>query len=100
MPEKGSPSRWYSCLVTFKDFFEREKHVVLNGQSRNFRIRKWIVILLVAIALYFWKGLGTVALTLLVCAALGVCLHFFLRWKTEAWTKSWGPYKRIRLNGE
>ena len=86
--------------MTFKDFFEREKHIVVHGQSRSFRIRKWVIILLIAGVLYVWKGIATVALVLLACGALGVCLHFFLRWKTEAWTKSWGLYKRIRLNGE
>ncbi|OGG69041.1 hypothetical protein A3C20_03535 [Candidatus Kaiserbacteria bacterium RIFCSPHIGHO2_02_FULL_55_25] len=86
--------------MTLKDFYNREKHVALNAQPRNFRIAKWIVIVLVAGVVYAWKGLAAVGIFLLVCAALGTSLHFFLRWKTDAWTKSWGPYKRIRLDGE
>ena len=86
--------------MTFKDFYKREKHVVLNAQSRNFRIVKWIVIVAIAIALYVWKGLLVVLLLLLICAIAGTSLHFFLRWKTVGWTKSWGLYKRIKLDGE
>ena len=86
--------------MTFKDFYEREMHVAMNAQSRNFRIIKWITIVVLASALYAWKGFAVVGTVFLACGALGVCLHFFLRWKTEALTKSWGPYKRIPLNGE
>lgn len=86
--------------MNFKEFFRREKHVALNAQPRGFRIAKWIVILAVAGVLYIWKGIVFVAVLFLVLGIAGTCLHFFLRWKTEAWTKSWGPYKRIPLNGE
>jgi uncharacterized protein YndB with AHSA1/START domain len=86
--------------MSFKDFYKREKHVVINAQSKNFRIAKWAVIILIAIVLYAWKGWFFVAILFVVCAVLGTTLHFFLRWKTEGWTKSWGPYKRIPLNGD
>lgn len=86
--------------MTLKNFYEREVHVAMNAQPRNFRIIKWITIVILGSELYAWKGLAVVGTVLLACGALGVCLHFFLRWKTEAWTKSWGPYKRIPLNDE
>ena len=86
--------------MAFQDFLKREKHVVLNAQSRNFRIAKWIVISIVLLILYEQKGI-VASLSLFVFSAfIGTCLHFFLRYKTEGWTKSWGPYKRIALNDE
>lgn len=86
--------------MTFKKFWAREKHVALHAQSRRFRIIKWIVILIVAATLYWWKGWNAVLVLFLIGAVAGVTLHFFLRYKTDVWTKSWGLYTRIRLNGE
>ncbi len=86
--------------MIFREFIAREKHVALNAQSRKFRIVKWIVILLIATALYRWKGMNAVVTFIAIGAIAGVILHFFLRWKTDEWTKSWGPYTRIPLNGE
>jgi hypothetical protein len=86
--------------MTFKDFFEREKHVALHAQSLRFRIAKYTVIAAIAAGVYFWKGLDAVGLLFLVLTIMALAVHFFFRWKTEAWTKPWGLYKRIRLNGE
>lgn len=76
---------------------EREKHVVIHGQSRRFRVVKYIVISTLFIAcglLSTW----TFACALLVLLALfGVVLHFVFRWKTKAWTVAWGPYKKMDL---
>lgn len=83
--------------MTFKDFWMREKHVALNAQSRRFRIIKWLVILTIAALLYWWKGWIAVVSLTLFCVIAGTTLHFLLRWKTDGWTKSWGPYKRIPL---
>lgn len=86
--------------MTFNDFWRREKHVALHAQPRRFRIAKWIIILALAGALYWWKGwIGAVSL-FLFCAVTGTGLHLFLRWKTKRWTVSWGPYKRIALENE
>lgn len=90
----------YTAHMAFKDFWRREKHVALNAQPRNFRIIKWIVIVLVAALLYLWKGPLVVVVAFLTCCAIGICLHFFLRYKTAGWSKDWGPYKRIQLDGE
>ena len=86
--------------MTFKDFYRREKHVALHAQSWRFRVVKYLVIVAIAAAIYVWKGLGTVGLLFLFLASVGVCVHFFFRYKTHAWTESWGPYKRIPLDGE
>ncbi len=86
--------------MTFKEFFKREKHIVLHGQSRRFRIIKWIVILSLAFLLFKWKGALVVGYTFAALAVLGISLHFLLRWKSKGWTQSWGPYKKIPLNKE
>lgn len=69
--------------MTLKDFIEREKQVVLNAQSRKFRIGKWTVIIALLTFLYFWKGIAIAATVFLACAVGGTSLHFFFRWKTE-----------------
>jgi hypothetical protein len=86
--------------MSFKEFWRRELWVAIHGQSRSFRIKKWIVILVTAALLYYWFGLKTVLITLLVTGLLGLCLHFLLSYLTDHWRKDWGPYKRIKLDGE
>lgn len=86
--------------MSFRAFWKRETHVALHAQSARFRVVKWVVILSGSAALYLWKGFSAVVEVLVFLAVLGVGMHFFLRWKSEGWTKSWGPYKRIRLDGE
>jgi hypothetical protein len=80
-----------------KEWIEREKHVALHAQPTWFRILKYIVILTGLAALVWWKG-WVLAISVLLCLmALGTILHFLLRWKTKAWTQSWGLYKKIDL---
>ena len=86
--------------MNFKDFYKREKHVTLKAQPKNFRIGKWVIIVLVMAGLSMWKGWSLALGVFCASAALGIILHFLMRWKTEGWTKSWGPYKRIPLDGE
>ena len=86
--------------MTLKDFYRKEKYIALHAQSRRFRIVKYSVLLVVAVGVYAWLGLGAVGLLFLLLFLVGICLHFFFRWKTEAWTKSWGLYKRIPFEGE
>jgi uncharacterized membrane protein len=86
--------------MTLKDFYRKEKYIILHAQSRAFRIAKYSVLFAVAVGVYVWMGLGAAGLLLLLLSLAGICTHFFFRWKTEAWTKSWGPYKRIPFEGE
>lgn len=85
--------------MNFNEFIQREKYIALNAQSKKFRIVKWVVILIIAIIVFIWKGPFTDLVFFSSLALLGLSLHFFLRWKTNAWTESWGPYKKIPLNG-
>jgi Flp pilus assembly protein TadB len=86
--------------MTLKDFYRKEKYIALHAQSSRFRIVKYSVLLAVAVAVYMWKGLASVGHLFLVLFIAAICLHFFFRWKTNAWTKSWGLYKRISLDEE
>lgn len=86
--------------MTFKDFYKKEKHIIVHGQSRRFRVIKYIILFGIALGLYVWKGLGITVLLFLFLGIVGIAVHFFFRWKTEGWTKSWGPYKRIPLNDD
>ena len=83
--------------MTFKEFWKREIHVALHAQSTNFRIKKYAVLTVVFAIAYFFGGWGTVLILLIALTILAVVLHFLFRWKTDAWTKSWGPYKSIPL---
>jgi hypothetical protein len=83
--------------MDWKSFWKRETHVAIHAQSWRFRVMKYIVLLALAFGVYVmggWNLLGTVFGILLV---LSNAVHFFFRWKTVAWTKSWGPYKKIEL---
>ena len=77
--------------MSFRDVYEKEKRVVLYGQTRRFRIIKYIVIFLIATIVYAWKGIDTVLWLLLISVVASLCIHFLFRWKTAGWTKSWGP---------
>lgn len=80
-----------------KEWFEREKYVALHAQSRRFRIIKYIVIISLSLIIGLLKG-WILVLELLGCLfVLGITVHFVFRWKTKAWTQSWGPYKKMDL---
>jgi Flp pilus assembly protein TadB len=77
--------------MTLKEFYRKEKYIALHAQSSRFRVVKYCVLLVVAVVVYVWKGLAATGLLFLLLFLAGICMHFFFRWKTEAWTKSWGP---------
>ena len=86
--------------MALKDFYRKEKYIALHAQTRRFRIAKYSVLLVVAVGVYAWMGLNAAGLLLLLLFLAGISTHFFFRWKTEAWTRSWGLYKRIPFEGE
>ena len=83
--------------MTFKEFWKREIHVALHAQSTKFRVKKYAVLAVVFSAAYFFGGWGTVWILLVALTIIAIAIHFFFRWKTSAWTKSWGSYKAIPL---
>jgi hypothetical protein len=80
--------------MSLKEILIKEKNVVLYGQPKKFRIKKYIVLAILATALYLWKGWHVVGMVFLTLAVLGTIVHFIFRWKTDGWEKSWGPYKK------
>jgi hypothetical protein len=83
--------------MTIKELLKREKHVVIHGQTARFRIIKYLVLLIIGIGLYQWNGWSGVIITFLILFVLSIAVHLLFRWKTKAWTQSWGPYKKIDL---
>lgn len=77
----------------FREVYEKEKNVVLYGQSEKFRIIKYAIIIPIAITIYYWKGPRVFLYTLLIAILLSLAIHFLFRYMSDGWTKSWGPYK-------
>ena len=78
--------------MTLRELYQKEKDVVVHGQSKRFRILKYLVIVAIAALVYMWRGLATVGFLFLFLFVASIAIHFFFRWKTDAWEKSWGPY--------
>ena len=86
--------------MTLKEFWRREIHVAMHAQSWRFRIVKYLVIVAVLGGVGARWGVNTVVLVVVLAAAVSLGIHFFFRFKTDRWTKPWGPYKRIPLEDE
>jgi hypothetical protein len=82
-------------LMTVKEWIEREKHVVIHGQTLRFRIVKYLVLVAIAGGIYAWNGWPAVGVVFLTLFILAIAIHFLFRWKTKGWTESWGPYKTL-----
>jgi hypothetical protein len=82
-------------IMSFKEFWKKEKYVAVHGQTAGFRIMKYIIMLIVGSIIYYNWGLVTLAWAILYAFIFAIAMHFFFRWKTDGWTKSWGLYKKI-----
>jgi O-antigen/teichoic acid export membrane protein len=78
--------------MRLNEIIKRELEVAFskNSQPAWFRISKYI--LLIAVLYFLWgsKWLWTIVLSMLGVALL---LHFWYRYKTKSWTKSYGMWK-------
>lgn len=83
--------------MTFKDMLEREKYVVVHGQTARFRVRKYLMFLLIFAVVFSWKGVQGLIVALPIAIVFALAVHFLFRWKTNAWTKSWWLYKKMNL---
>ena len=72
---------------------KKEIKVVIEGQTLKFRVYKYIVLGAFYGALYAWKGAEVTLYTFVISIIIALVIHFFLRWKTEGWTRAWGPYR-------
>ncbi|MEP7317515.1 MAG: hypothetical protein ABI921_02200 [Panacibacter sp.] len=71
---------------------KREAEVALSKHSQPawFRILKYVVL---AFVIYFFWGTKTLWMLLLILFAFAMFLHFWYRYKTKGWTKSYGLWK-------
>ena len=78
--------------MPLKKILKREIEVALSKHSQPawFRILKYI---LLAIILYFFWGSKYLWIILLILFVLAMLLHFWYRYKTQGWTKSYGMWK-------
>lgn len=81
--------------MSFKETYEKEKYVVLHGQTVRFRLVKYSIIIPVFVGIYFWKGFEFTFYTLFISLIVSIAAHFFFRYKTKAWTKAWGLYRPL-----
>jgi amino-acid N-acetyltransferase len=86
--------------ILLNELARREMRVISRAQSTRFRAVKWLIIGTLFAFLWLWQNPLTAALALFGACFLGVCLHFFLRWKTAGWTEAWGPYTPVPVDGE
>ena len=78
--------------MTFSKIVKREIEVAFskNAQPVWFRIAKYIVL---GSMLYFFWGRKLLWIILLFVFVFGMVLHFWYRYKTRAWTQSYGLWK-------
>ncbi len=81
-------------MSDLKELYEREKHVVIHGQSVRFRLAKYAILLPLLFGLYVWKGGVVLWQTLAVLLVLSLIIHFFFRYMSDGWRKSWWLYKK------
>jgi hypothetical protein len=87
----------YSTVMHLKKLLEREAYVAIHAQSWKFRVVKYLVLAILFTGVWAWGGWSVVVPTFLVLLVLALIVHFLFRWKTKAWTESWGPYKKLDL---
>jgi cobalamin synthase len=78
--------------MAFAETIKRELEVAFSKHSQPvwFRIMKYI---LLGSALYFFWGSKFLWISLLVMFVFALLLHFWYRYKTQGWTKSYGLWK-------
>ncbi len=83
--------------MNVKQFLEREKYVAIHGQSWRFRAVKYAILIPLFVGMVWWKGWKATGVLFLILLVVALGMHFLFRWKTKAWTQSWGPYKKLDL---
>jgi hypothetical protein len=78
--------------MSFNKTIKREIEVAFSKHSQPiwFRILKYI--LLGCIIYFFWES-KLLWIILLILFAFAMLLHFWYRYKTQGWTKSYGMWK-------
>ena len=83
--------------MSFSKILKRELEVAFSKQSQPvwFRILKYI---LLGFILYFFWGSQTLWIILIILVISAMVMHFWYRYKTRGWTKSYGMWKHDRVN--
>ncbi len=83
--------------MSFSKIVKRELEVAFSKQSQPvwFRILKYIVLGLVV---YIFWGSQTLWIILIILFVLAMVMHFWYRYKTQGWTKSYGLWKHDKPN--
>ena len=78
--------------MAFSKTIKREIEVAFSKHSQPiwFRIFKYI---LLGCILYFFWGTKLLWIILFIMFVFGMSLHFWYRYKTHGWTKSYGLWK-------
>lgn len=77
--------------MSFQKIIKREIEVAFSKHAQPvwFRILKYI---LLGCLVYFFWGSKWLWIILLIIFVLGLSLHFWYRYKTKAWTQSYGMW--------
>ncbi len=81
--------------MSMRNMLEREAYVAIHAQSWRFRVVKYVVLVLLAAGMAYAKGWQATGVLFVWLFVLALVVHFVFRWKTKAWTQSWGPYKKL-----
>jgi len=78
--------------MSFNKIIKRELEVAFSKHSQPiwFRISKYV---LLSIVIYFFWGTRLLWIILLALFVLALLLHFWYRYKTHGWEKSYGLWK-------
>jgi hypothetical protein len=78
--------------MSFRKVIKREIEVAFSKkyQSNWVRICKYLVL---GIIIYFFRGNRWLWIILLILFLAALTLHFWIRYKTKGWTKSYGRWK-------
>jgi len=81
--------------MTLHPAIKRELEVAFSKDAQPvwFRIVKYI---LLAALFYFLWGTRLLWIVFVSIVFMGTCLHFWFRYKTQGWTKSYGLWKHER----
>jgi len=78
--------------MSFTKIIKREMEVAFSKHAQPvwLRVLKYI---LLGLFLYFFWGTKILWISLPILFVLALALHFWFRYKTRGWTKTYGPWK-------
>ena len=77
---------------SFRNALHREWMIIRSGQSAQFRIVKYSILIPAFVLIYMWKGADVTGTVLKMVLVISISIHMLYRWATHLWTRSWGGY--------